>query len=108
VFGFREGWPEWLAKAGLADKIDGASGLEFDLGLAALDLAERGVGVALGRTCYAAERIAAGRLTVPFDIALPTEEAFYLVSAEGRVPTTGATAFRNWVLEEATMARRSR
>jgi len=108
VFGFREGWPEWLAKAGLTDKIDGASGLEFDLGLAALDLAERGVGVALGRTCYAAERIAAGRLMVPFNITLPTDEAFYLVSAEGRAPTMAAAAFRSWVLEEATAAHRSR
>jgi LysR family glycine cleavage system transcriptional activator len=106
VFGFRDGWPEWLAKAGLADKIDGASGLEFDLGLAALDLAERGVGVALGRTCYAAELIAAGRLIVPFDITLPTDEAFYLVSAEGRPSTAAAVAFRTWVLEEAATARR--
>jgi LysR family glycine cleavage system transcriptional activator len=107
VFGFRDGWPEWLAKAGLGDKIDAASGLEFDLGLAALDLAERGVGVALGRTCYAAERIAAGRLVAPFDIRLPTDEAFYLVSAEGRPPTAASTAFRNWVLVEAATARRS-
>ncbi|HWA42790.1 MAG TPA: transcriptional regulator GcvA [Hypericibacter adhaerens] len=108
AFGFRDGWPEWLAKAGLTDKVDGASGLEFDLGLAALDLAERGVGVALGRTCYAAERIAAGRLIVPFDIRLPTDEAFYLVSAEGRTPTADATAFRDWLLEEAAGARRAR
>jgi LysR family glycine cleavage system transcriptional activator len=106
VFGFRDGWPEWLAKAGLSDKIDGASGLEFDLGLAALDLAERGVGVALGRTCYAAERIAAGRLIEPFGIRLPTDEAFYLVSAEGRPSTAAAVAFRTWVLEEAATARR--
>jgi LysR family transcriptional regulator, glycine cleavage system transcriptional activator len=106
VFGFRDGWPEWLAKAGLTDKIDGASGLEFDLGLAALDLAERGVGVALGRTCYAAERIAAGRLIEPFRIRLPTDEAFYLVSAEGRPSTAAAVAFRTWVLEEAATARR--
>jgi LysR family glycine cleavage system transcriptional activator len=107
AFGFREGWRQWLAYAGLADRVDGASGLEFDLGVAALDLAERGVGVALGRTCYAAERVAAGRLMVPFDIALPTDEAFYLVSPEGRPLGPAASAFRAWLLEEAALARRT-
>lgn len=106
AFGFRDGWRQWLAYAGVADEVDGTSGLEFDLGLAALDLAERGVGVALARTCYAAERVAAGRLMVPFAIAMPTDEAFYLVWPEGRTLGPAAQAFRGWLLEEAALARK--
>ena len=39
-------------------------------------------------------------------VGLPTDEAFYLVSAEGRPSTAAAVAFRTWVLEEAAAARR--
>ncbi len=100
VFGFREGWAQWLARAGLAGQVDATAGLEFDLSLVALEAAERGVGIALGRSCYVADRLASGRLVAPFETVLPSEEGFYLAAPEGREPSPAAAAFRNWITAE--------
>ena len=52
----------------------------------AVQAAIEGLGVALGRTPYVEADIAAGRLVVPFDLVLPAEAGFYLVSpAETRI-----------------------
>ena len=102
AIGFRDGWAHWLARAGVADRVDAARGQEFDTAILALDLAMQGAGVALGRTCFVAPLIAAGRLVAPFDIKLATEEAFYVVSPEGRSDNQAAELFRRWILAEAS------
>ncbi|WP_119459499.1 transcriptional regulator GcvA [Rhodospirillaceae bacterium SYSU D60014] len=101
AIGFRDGWAHWLAQAGVADQVDAARGQEFDTAILALDLAMQGAGVALGRTCFVAPLIAAGRLVAPFDVTLTTEEAFYVVSPEGRSDSQAAQLFRHWLLAEA-------
>jgi LysR family glycine cleavage system transcriptional activator len=104
-FGFSEGWPHWLAAAGVADKVDGARGLEFDLSLLALELAERGGGVALGRTSYVEDRLASGRLVAPFAERIKAGEDFYLIEPVGRKRTRAGAAFRDWLLDETSAAR---
>ena len=37
---------------------------------------------------------------IPFDIALETPSAFYLVYPEERILTAAMTAFRDWLLAE--------
>lgn len=101
VLGFREGWTQWLARAGAAKQVDAAQGLEFDTAVTAIELALRGAGVALGRSCFVGELLATGRLVAPFDLVLPAEEAFYLVSPAGRPIGSAAERFRAWLLAEA-------
>ena len=45
--------------------------------------------------------MAEGRLVVPFDTALASTEAFYLVSPEGLRDNHAARMFRAWLLSEA-------
>lgn len=105
VVGFRDGWMQWLARAGVADRVDASGGLTFDTAAMALDLAAQGAGVALGRSCYVREAIKAGRLTAPFEISLATDEAFYLVAAKERPRSWAANAFRDWLVAAALAAR---
>jgi LysR family glycine cleavage system transcriptional activator len=55
----------------------------------------------MGRTCHVADLIKQGRLIAPFELAIETEEAFYLVAREGRPQRAVAQAFADWLLQEA-------
>jgi LysR family transcriptional regulator, glycine cleavage system transcriptional activator len=68
-----------------------------------IELAIRGAGIALGRTCFVEDLLAGGRLVAPFSIAAPTEEAFFVVVSTPRRETDVARAFREWLLTEASM-----
>jgi LysR family glycine cleavage system transcriptional activator len=56
-----------------------------------------GFGVAMGRTSYVETDIAKGRLVVPFEITLPADAGFYLVSPEARAEPAKLSAFRQWL-----------
>jgi LysR family transcriptional regulator, glycine cleavage system transcriptional activator len=103
AIGFRDGWMQWLKAAGIADRVDPRRGLEFDTGVMTIELAIRGAGIALGRTCFVEDLLAGGRLVAPFSIATPTEEAFFVVVPTPRRETDVARAFREWLLTEASM-----
>jgi LysR family glycine cleavage system transcriptional activator len=79
TIGFRVTWPRWLDAAGLSQTVDASGGDHFDTAVTSLAIAERGQGVALSRTSLAAEALARGTLVAPFETALDTEEAFFLV-----------------------------
>ncbi len=59
------------------------------------------MGVAVGRTSYVQDDIAKGRLVVPFEIALPADAGFYLVSPEGAPDSPKLRAFRQWLIASA-------
>ncbi len=101
AIGFRDNWAQWLAHAGVADRVEAFGGLEFDTSVMALDLAARGAGVALGRTSFVAGLMAEGRLVAPFDIELRTEEAFYLLGPARTGQSAAVETFRAWLLAEA-------
>lgn len=100
VLGYQEGWSNWLAHAG-ASKVNAGSGMHFDTSLLAFEVAAQGGGVALGRRCMSGRELASGRLVRPFDIALPTEEAFYLLRPDAGAEHPDATAFRAFLIEAA-------
>ncbi len=50
-----------------------------------LQAAIDGLGVAIGRTTYVEGDLAKGRLVVPFDMRMPADAGFYLVSPEALV-----------------------
>jgi LysR family transcriptional regulator, glycine cleavage system transcriptional activator len=97
VLGYHEGWGIWLKAAG-ADQVDAGSGLHVDTSLTAFELAANGVGVALGRKSLARHALKSGRLVAPFDLALPIDEAFYLVQPAGNNTHPDAALFVDWLL----------
>jgi len=97
-------WRQWLTAAGLPADVSRQPGLTFDLIFMTVQAAIDGIGVAMGRTTYVQDDIAKGRLVVPFDIALPADAGFYLVSPQGRTDPPKLRAFRQW-LTSSTQAK---
>jgi len=100
VLGYQDGWANWLQAAG-AKKVQAGSGLHFDTSLMAFEVAAHGGGVALGRRSMSGKEIASGRLVRPFDLAVPTQEAFFLLTPLDGMAHPDAAIFRDWLLAEA-------
>ena len=92
-------WRLWLTAAGLPTNLSKQPGVTFDLVFMTVQAAIDGVGVAMGRTSYVQDDIAKGRLVVPFDITLPVDAGFYLVSPEAKADSPKLSAFRNWLMD---------
>jgi LysR family glycine cleavage system transcriptional activator len=90
-------WRLWLTAAGLPNNISKQPALGFDLIFMTLQAAIDGLGVAVGRTTYVEGDLASGRLVMPFDIRLPADAGFYLVSPESSADTPNLRAFREWL-----------
>jgi len=94
-------WRLWLTAAGLSADISKQPGITFDLALMTVQAAIDGMGVAMGRTSYVKDDIAKGRLVVPFEITLPADAGFYIVSPEGVPDPPKLRAFRQWLTASA-------
>jgi LysR family glycine cleavage system transcriptional activator len=94
-------WRQWMTAAGLPSDLSKQPGITFDLILMTVQAAIDGIGVAMGRTSYVQDDIAKGRLVVPFNIALPSDAGFYLVSPEGAAESPKLKAFRQWLVASA-------
>jgi LysR family glycine cleavage system transcriptional activator len=97
-------WRLWLTAAGLPADISKQHGVTFDLILMVVQAAIDGIGVAIGRTSYVQDDIAKGRLVVPFNITLPADAGFYLVSPAGKTDSPNLAAFRQWLIASAQSA----
>jgi LysR family transcriptional regulator, glycine cleavage system transcriptional activator len=95
---YDDDWRLWLTAAGLPTTISKQPGLTFDLILMTVQAAIDGYGVAIGRTTYVEGDIAKGRLVVPFEITLPADAGFYLVSPETTADKPKLAAFRQWLV----------
>lgn len=95
-------WAMWLLVAGV-DDVDPRQGPFFTDSALVIQAAAEGQGVALARGALAAGDIAAGRLVRPFDIAIPTEYAYYVVCPKATRQHPKIAAFREWLLEEAAL-----
>lgn len=95
--GYDDDWRLWLTAAGLPANISKQPGLTFDLFFMTVQAAIDGLGVAIGRTSYVEADIAKGRLVVPFQIKLPDEWGFYLVSPTATADAPKLSAFRQWL-----------
>jgi LysR family glycine cleavage system transcriptional activator len=94
-------WRLWLTAAGVKTDILKQPGLTFDMIFMTVQAAIDGLGVAIGRTAFVEGDIAAGRLVVPFDIALPIDVGFYLVCPEAAADAPKIVAFREWLTATA-------
>lgn len=97
----REDWQVWLTAAGLPRLLATRPGLTFDLSLMAFQAAIDGLGVALGRSALVEADIEAGRLVVPFDVKLPAEAGYYVVTPEETADTPKIALFRDWLIQAA-------
>lgn len=96
--GYDDDWRLWLTAAGLPTNISKMPGITFDMILVTVQAAIDGFGVAVGRTTYVEGDIAKGRLVIPFELALPADAGFYLVSPENKADTPKLAAFRKWLV----------
>jgi LysR family glycine cleavage system transcriptional activator len=102
VMGNSQGWKDWLAAAGLEAAVELTPRYQVDSSSLAYALAERGTGVALGRSVLAEGHFAEGRLAAPFGMTLPAADDFYLVRRPEQALSPEAEAFRAWLLETAS------
>ena len=99
-------WARWLelAGAGFEVTIKGPRFAHCDLLLSA---AAEGLGVALAFDVLVAGDLASGRLVSPFDLKLPPSIIYSVVTPEAWSNRAKIAAFRNWLLLETGMGKRS-
>lgn len=85
---------------------DLAQGQRFNLSQLAIGAALAGQGVAMGRTALVLEDLQAGRLVDLFGLHLPSEAAYYFVSAQAQ--SAQAAAIEAWLLAEGAAFRAER
>ena len=93
---FPDEWEEWARARGLAPPaLTGAIELE---GLEqALQVAESGHGLAVGRRPMVDDRLARGTLVAPFGAGDPTGAAYYLCRPSDAPPTAVARRLERWL-----------
>ena len=97
-------WQLWLDAAGVVDVVPQHS-LSFNYSNLMLQAAIDGLGVGLSQMALAGDDLAAGRLVKPFDITMPTDYAYYVVSPALTAERPKIVAFRNWLLDEVGVGR---
>jgi LysR family glycine cleavage system transcriptional activator len=96
----RPDWRSWLEAAGV-EGVDSSHGSHFNHAALALAAAVDGHGVVLSLEPLAADDLAAGRLVIPFNLRLPLQQSYQIVSLESVANEPKVSVFRNWLLQEA-------
>jgi LysR family glycine cleavage system transcriptional activator len=96
--GYNDDWRLWMTAADLPIKTTARQGLTFDMSFMTVQAAIDGLGVAVGRTSYVQDDIEKGRLVVPFNIAMPANAGFYLVSPNATAHAPKLKAFEKWLV----------
>ena len=97
VNGYEDGWASWLKVADVKQCGVG-QGIQFDTSILAFEMAANGCGIALGRSSLAAQALREGRLIEPFDIRVPIEEGFYILTPMDKAIHPDAELFHSWIL----------
>jgi LysR family transcriptional regulator of beta-lactamase len=90
-------WPLWFRAAGIASP--NLRGWMFDSSLTLMEVAARGVGVALVPVAMFRQEIEAGRIVQPFTITVQTG-SYWLTRLKSRAETPSMRAFRRWLSGE--------
>lgn len=94
---FPDEWEEWARAHGI-DPPALADSVVLDAQEQALQLAENGHGLAMGRRPVVDDWLAKGRLVAPFGTADPTGAAYYLCKPEDQTPTAAARHVERWLM----------
>lgn len=93
-----EAWPSWLRAAGV-ENLTPKKLVTYDHLSIALSAAESSQGVALCARFLCAQRIASGKLTIPFDIPSPSASTYHLVCRPESLVDARVTALRDWLVD---------
>jgi len=96
-------WQYWAAATGVTIPGDVRT-RRFGQSNMVVQAAERGLGVALGRSPLVMDAIAAGSLVRPFAGEVESRFAYWLVCPEPALRSPRITAFRDWLMREAVAA----
>jgi len=94
-------WHMWAKAAGIED-INVNCGPRFTVENMAIEAAVNADGVALVSLSAVAEDLRAGRLVRPFDLALQSDIAYWLVCPHGHMRSAKVRVFCDWLLAEAS------
>lgn len=92
-------WRDWFEAAGVPGP-ESAPALRFDSQMIVIEAARAGLGVALGWSVFNEADLAAGRLVAPFDLRVPSEQAWFLVRPKA-LRNQRIEPVRRWLLDEA-------
>ena len=99
----REDWQLWLTASGLPLEFATRRGLTFDQSFMAIQAAVEGLGIAMGRTHLVEADIEAGRLIAPFNIVIPREAGYYIVTPEAMAELPKIRLLRDWLKRSTTL-----
>lgn len=99
-FGSHPTWENWFGLSGLV-RSNSAAGFRSGMSGLSLDLARDGAGVALGQRMLAADDIAAGRLIILSEIAIPLGHAYSLVHSPSKARKAGFQQLLEWLTQKA-------
>ena len=102
----QEPWTPWFRAAGV--DLPEPTGPEFNDAALMLQATEAHQGIALARRSISEADIASGKLVRLFDIALPSDSAYYLVWPKHREASKKILTFRDWLLGETKRGKRTR
>jgi len=95
-------WHMWAKAAGIED-VDVNRGPRFTVESMAIEAAINADGVALVSLSAVVEDLKAGRLVRPFDLALQSDIAYWLVCPHGHMRSAKVRVFSEWLLSEASV-----
>ena len=98
---FPDEWEEWARAHGIEPPALNDL-ITLDVMEQALQVAESGHGLAMGRRPVVDSWLERGRLVAPFGGADPTGAAYYLCRPAGATPTAAGQRLERWLTEKAT------
>ena len=93
-----DAWPAWLRAAGVGDLVPKKI-VTYDHLSIVLSAAESAQGVALCAPFLCTQRLASGKLVVPFDIRLEASSTYHLVCRPGELDDPRIVALRDWLVD---------
>ena len=93
-------WYVWLKAVGITD-IDTFSGTSFSNSIMALQAAADGLGIAMCRSSLIGDDLETGRLVKPFDFAVESPVAYYIVCLKENSQKPKIKAVTSWLLEQS-------
>ena len=99
-------WPQWCQRQGVSD-VSANTGPVLDNYNSVIRAVMAGLGLALVPACLVVDDIEAGLVRAPrLDHAVPfeTDSGYFLCCPRGRIHTPALALFRQWLLDEATLA----
>lgn len=93
-------WRDWYHAYAPTERVDMGGGHDVNTSRAALQLAEHGVGIALGQRLLAREALARGALVEASRQSLPLGQSYVIAIPTARSRLPDVQAFRTWLLSE--------